>query len=271
MKVTMKQLLEAGVHFGHQTRRWNPKMARFIFGERNGIHVVDLQKTVNGLKAAHTFLRNLAEQGGTFLFVGTKKQAQDTISAEAARCGAFFVNQRWLGGMLTNFQTIQKSIKRLKYIEKQEADGSIDKLPRHEIAELQKERGKLSKVLSGIKEMHRVPNAIFIIDPKKEYIAVAESRRLNIPIVAVCDTNCDPDHVDFAVPGNDDAIRSIRLVASVISDAIIEGRQALAGAVSGSAGDDDEEDLEVPPEIPVGFEREVPGVDRMEKKVEAKK
>jgi len=268
MDVTMRQLLEAGVHFGHQTKRWNPKMARFIFGERNGIYIVDLAKTVAALRKAAAFLQGVAEQGGTFLFVGTKKQAQDTIHAEAARCGAFFVNQRWLGGMMTNFPTIQKSIKRLKYIEKQEQEGTIDRLPKHEQAELLRERDKLSKNLSGIKEMHRIPNAIFIIDPKKEYIAVAEAQRLGIPVVAICDTNCDPDGIDYPVPGNDDAIRAIRLITAVVSDSVIAGRQVLAGAAAGQ-GEGDEEDLEVAPDVPVGFDREVVGVEKIEKEKQA--
>ena len=271
MDVSMRQLLEAGMHFGHQTKRWNPKMSRYIWGQRNGIHVVDLAKSVAHLRVAYDFLRGLAEQGGTFLFVGTKKQAQETIQAEAARCGAFHVSQRWLGGMMTNFGTIQKSIKRLKQIEKQDAEGILEKRTKQEQAMVQREREKLARGLSGIKEMHRLPNALFIIDPKKEQIAVAEARRLSIPIVAVCDTNCDPDLVDYPIPGNDDAIRAIRLVTAVVADAILDGRAALAGAAAGGSGGDDEEDLEVPPEIPVGFEREVLGTDKLDKKVEVRK
>ncbi len=226
--VTMKELLESGVHFGHQVKRWNPKMKKFIFGERNGIHIVDLQKTLKGIEEAYAFLRNMAASGISVLFVGTKKQAQDAIAEEAKRAGAFFVNNRWLGGMLTNFSTVKKSIERLKKIETMKEDGTYNVLTKKEVSQLEKERTKLEMNLSGIKEMAGLPGAIFIIDPKKERIAVAEARRLSVPIVAIVDSNCDPDEVDYVIPGNDDAIRAVKLISSKMAEAILEGKGALA-------------------------------------------
>lgn len=223
--ITMKQLLEAGVHFGHQTRRWNPKMAPYIFTERNGIYVIDLQKTVHKLEDAYNFVKNVSSEGGTILFVGTKKQAREAVESEADRCGMFYVNQRWLGGMLTNFSTIHKRVNRLKDLEKMEEDGSFDVLPKKEVIKLRHEREKLDKFLRGIKEMTRLPDALFVIDPRTERIAVAEARKLGIPIVSIVDTNCDPDVVDYIIPGNDDAIRAVTLISGKIADAVIEGRQ----------------------------------------------
>ncbi len=225
--LTMKELLEAGVHFGHQTKRWNPKMQKYIFGERNGIYIIDLQKTLKKFREAYAFVRDLASRGGSVLFVGTKKQAQDTVFEEATRCGMFYVNQRWLGGTLTNFQTIRKSIARLKKLEEMKETGEMERLPKKEALILDREREKLEKALVGIKAMEQLPSAVFIIDPRKEKIAVAEAQRLGIPIVAIVDTNCDPTGIDYPIPGNDDAIRAVRLVTSRIADAILEGRGAL--------------------------------------------
>lgn len=225
--VSMKQLLEAGVHFGHQTRRWNPKMKKFIFTERNGIYIIDLQKTVRKLDEAYMFVRSLAEQGETILFVGTKKQAQDSIKEEAIRGGVHFVNARWLGGMLTNFSTIRTRIDRLAQLRKMEEDGTFDLLPKKEVGKLNLEIERLEKFLGGIKTMKKLPGALFIVDPRKERIAVAEAIKLGIPIVAIVDTNCDPDEIDYVIPGNDDAIRAVKLISSIMSDAIIEGRQGL--------------------------------------------
>jgi len=227
MVVSMKELLEAGVHFGHQVKRWNPKMKKYIFGERNGIYIIDLQKTLKGLEEAYNFVRDVASTGADVLFVGTKKQAQDAVMEEAKRASAFFVNQRWLGGMLTNFTTVKKSIERLKKIEAMKEDGTMSLLPKRETSALEKERVKLDKNLSGIKDMKRLPGVMFVIDPKKERIGIAEARRLSIPIVAVVDTNCDPDEIDYVVPGNDDAIRAIKLLTSKIANAVVEGRAAL--------------------------------------------
>ena len=223
--VSMKQLLEAGVHFGHQTRRWNPKMAPYIFTERNGIYIIDLQKTVRKLEEAYMYVRSVSEAGGTVLFVGTKKQAQDSIREEAIRCGMPFVNARWLGGMLTNFNTIQKRIKRLGQLKVMEEDGTFDMLPKKEVIKLRLQIEKLEKFLGGITEMKRQPAAMFIVDPRKERIAVAEARKLRIPIIAIVDTNCDPDEIDYIIPGNDDAIRAVRLISSVMADAVLESRQ----------------------------------------------
>ena len=223
--ITMKELLEAGVHFGHQTKRWNPKMKQYIFGERNGIYIIDLQKTLRLFKEATQYVAELANQGKTVLFVGTKRQAQDAIQEEALRCGMYFVNQRWLGGLLTNFSTIQKSIKRLKELDSMASDGRYELLPKKEVTRLERERTALEKNLSGIKNMPGLPDAIFIIDSKNEEIAVAEARRLGIPVIAIVDTNCDPDVVDYVIPGNDDALRAIRLFASKVSDSVIEGQQ----------------------------------------------
>jgi len=223
--VSMKQLLEAGVHFGHQTRRWNPKMAPYIYMERNGIYIIDLQKTVKKLEEAYNFVRTVAEEGGSILFVGTKKQAQDAIREEAERCGMFFVNARWLGGMLTNFKTIRSRIDRLAQLRKMQEDGTFDLLPKKEVIKLTNEIEKLEKYLGGVKEMKRLPSALFIIDPRKERNAINEARKLGIPIVAIVDTNCDPDEIDYVIPGNDDAIRAIRLISQTIANAVIEGRQ----------------------------------------------
>ena len=223
--VSMKQLLEAGVHFGHQTRRWNPKMAPYIFTERNGIYIIDLQKTVRKLDEAYNYVRELSAEGGTVLFVGTKKQAQDSIREEATRAGMPYVNARWLGGMLTNFKTIQNRIKRLEQLKAMQADGTFDLLPKKEVSKLENEIAKLEKFMGGITEMKKVPDAMFIVDPRKERIAVAEAHKLGIPIIAIVDTNCDPDEIDYVIPGNDDAIRAVRLISGAMADAVIEGRQ----------------------------------------------
>ena len=223
--VSMKQLLEAGVHFGHQTRRWNPKMAKYIFTERNGIYIIDLQKTVKKLDEAYNFVRDIAAEGGSVLFVGTKKQAQDSVREEAQRCGMHYVNARWLGGMLTNFRTIRRRIDRMAQINKMREDGTFEMLPKKEVAKLELELEKLEKFLGGVKEMEQLPKAMFIVDPRKERIAVSEARKLNIPIVAIVDTNCDPDEIDYVIPGNDDAIRAVKLIAGAMADAVLEGRQ----------------------------------------------
>ena len=223
--ISMKQLLEAGVHFGHQTRRWNPKMAQYIFTERNGIYIIDLQKTVRKIDEAYMFVRDLALEGKSILFVGTKKQAQESIEAEAKRCGMYFVNNRWLGGTLTNFRTIQTRIKKLNEIDKMEKDGQFDVLPKKEVIKLCAEREKLLKNLGGIREMKKLPGALFVVDPRKERIAVQEARILGIPIVAIVDTNCDPDEIDYVIPGNDDAIRAVKLIAGKLADAVLEGKQ----------------------------------------------
>jgi len=223
--VSMKQLLEAGVHFGHQTRRWNPKMAPYIYTERNGIYIIDLQKTVKKLEEAYNFIREVSANGGNVLFVGTKKQAQDAIREEAARCGGYYVNARWLGGMLTNFRTMRTRIDRLAQLRKMEEDGTFAMLPKKEVIKHQGDIEKLEKYLGGVKEMKKVPAALFIVDPRKERNAIAEARKLNIPIVAIVDTNCDPDEIDYVIPGNDDAIRAIRLIAATMANAAIEGRQ----------------------------------------------
>ena len=223
--VSMKQLLEAGVHFGHQTRRWNPKMASYIYTERNGIYIIDLQKTVKKLEEAYSFVRELAANGQSILFVGTKKQAQDAIKEEAERVGQYYVNARWLGGMLTNFRTMRTRIDRLAQLKKMEEDGTFAMLPKKEVIKHQGEIAKLEKYLGGVKEMKKLPGALFIVDPRKERNAIAEARKLHIPIVAIVDTNCDPDEVDYVIPGNDDAIRAIRLIASTMANAILEGRQ----------------------------------------------
>ena len=225
--LTMKELLEAGVHFGHQTKRWNPKMQKYIFGERNGIYIIDLQKTLKKFREAYAFMRDLAAGGGTVLFVGTKKQAQEAVLEEATRCGMFYVNHRWLGGTLTNFATIRKSIARLKKLDEMKETGDYERLPKKEVLGLEREREKLEKTLAGIKNMERLPSAIFIIDPKKETIAVEEAKRLAVPIVAIVDTNCDPTGIDFPVPGNDDAIRAVRLITARMADALNEGRGTL--------------------------------------------
>ena len=223
--VSIKTLLEAGVHFGHQTRRWNPKMAQYIFTERNGIYIIDLQKTVRKIDEAYMFVRDLAMEGKSVLFVGTKKQAQESIEAEAKRCGMYFVNNRWLGGTLTNFRTIQTRIKKLNEIDKMEKDGQFEVLPKKEVIKLCAEREKLLKNLGGIREMKKLPGALFVVDPRKERIAVQEARILGIPIVAIVDTNCDPDEIDYVIPGNDDAIRAVKLIAGKLADAVLEGKQ----------------------------------------------
>lgn len=225
--ISMKQLLEAGVHFGHQTRRWNPKMKEYIFTERNGIYIIDLQKTVKKIDEAYAFVRDVAANDGTVLFVGTKKQAQESIEQEAKRCEMFYVNQRWLGGLLTNFKTIQTRIAKLNQINKMEADGDFDLLPKKEVIRLCALRDKLMKNLSGIKDMKKLPSCIFIVDPRKEHIAVLEARNLGIPVVAIVDTNCDPDDADYVIPGNDDAIRAVKLIASKMADAVLEGKQGV--------------------------------------------
>ena len=223
--ISMKQLLEAGVHFGHQTRRWNPKMAPYIYTERNGIYIIDLQKSVGMVDDAYNAVSDIAAEGGTILFVGTKKQAQDAIKTEAERCGMFYVNERWLGGMLTNFKTIQSRVKRLKEIEAMSEDGTFDVLPKKEVIALKKEWAKLEKNLGGIKEMKRLPDAIFVVDPKKERICVQEAHTLGIPLIGICDTNCDPEELDYVIPGNDDAIRAVKLIVSKMADAVIEANQ----------------------------------------------
>ena len=223
--ISMKQLLEAGVHFGHQTRRWNPKMAEYIFTERNGIYIIDLQKTVKKIEEAYMFIRDVAADGGTVLFVGTKKQAQEAIKEEAERAEMYYVNMRWLGGMLTNFKTIKRSVNKLHQLNGMTEDGTFDMLTKKEVAARMKEMGDLEKNLGGIKEMKTLPSAMFVVDPKKEANAVNEARKLGIPVVAIVDTNCDPDEVDYVIPGNDDAIRAIKLIASVMADAVLEGKQ----------------------------------------------
>ncbi len=236
--VSMKQLLEAGVHFGHQTRRWNPKMAKYIFTERNGIYIIDLQKSVKKLEEAYNFVRELSAEGKPVLFVGTKKQAQDSVKEEAERAGAYYVNARWLGGMMTNFATIKHRIDRLKQLRVMEADGTFELLPKKEVIKLNLEIEKLEKFLGGIKDMKELPGALFIVDPRKEKIAVSEAKKLGIPVIAIVDTNCDPDDADYVIPGNDDAIRAVKLLCSVIADAIIEGHEGQVGA---AAFDEDEE------------------------------
>ena len=230
--ISMKQLLEAGVHFGHQTRRWNPKMKEYIYTERNGIYIIDLQKSVGKVDEAYKAVSDIAADGGSILFVGTKKQAQDAVQTEADRCGMYYVNERWLGGMLTNFKTIQSRIKRLKDIETMQEDGTFDVLPKKEVIALKKEMDKLQKNLGGIKEMKRLPDAIFVVDPKKERICVQEAHTLGIPLIGICDTNCDPEELDYVIPGNDDAIRAVKLIAGAMANAIIEGREGRMGAAA---------------------------------------
>lgn len=243
--VSMKQLLEAGVHFGHQTRRWNPKMKEYIFTERNGIYIIDLQKTVRKLEEAYRFVRDLSMEGKSVLFVGTKKQAQESIKCEAERAGAFYVNARWLGGMLTNFKTIRRRIDRLNQLKAMEEDGTFDLLPKKEVAKHKLEIEKLEKFLGGIKDMKQLPGALFIVDPRKERIAVSEARKLDIPIVSIVDTNCDPDEIDYIIPGNDDAIRAVKLISATIANAIIEGKEGQMGAAAKDDDAADEADGEV--------------------------
>ena len=236
--VSMKQLLEAGVHFGHQTRRWNPKMAEYIYMERNGIYIIDLQKTVKKLEEAYSFVRSVSESGKSVLFVGTKKQAQDAVKEEAERVGQFYVNARWLGGMLTNFKTMRTRVDRMAQLKKMQEDGTFDMLPKKEVVKLLHEMEKLDKYLGGVKEMKRLPGALFVVDPRKEHNAISEARKLHIPIVAIVDTNCDPDEVDYVIPGNDDAIRSIRLISAAMANAVMEGRQGEdAEAAEGEAAE----------------------------------
>ena len=238
--ISMKQLLEAGVHFGHQTRRWNPKMAQYIFTERNGIYIIDLQKTVKKVEEAYKFTKEIAETGKPILFVGTKKQAQEAIKEEAERCGMFYVNERWLGGMLTNHKTIKTRIEKLRKLEKMEEEGTFNVLPKKEVIKLRAEKEKLEKYLNGIKDMPELPGAIFVVDPRKENIAIQEAHRLGIPVIGIVDTNCDPEQLDFAIPGNDDAIRAVKLITGAMATAIIEGRQAIADEVAEEATEDQE-------------------------------
>ncbi len=248
--ISMKELLEAGVHFGHQTKRWNPKMKPYIFGARNGIYIIDLQKTVRYFKSAYSFVKEAAQDGSTVLFVGTKKQAQDSVAEEAARCGMHYVNQRWLGGMLTNFSTVKQSIDRLKKIDAMFEDGTIEAYTKKEALQFERDREKLQKTLGGIKTMNKLPGVMFVIDPKNEEIAVQEANKLGIPVVAVVDTNCDPDPIDYVIPGNDDAIRAIRLLSSKMADAVIEGQQARNAALqTGSEGADEYAPDEVAEEV----------------------
>ncbi|MDD6158190.1 MAG: 30S ribosomal protein S2 [bacterium] len=233
--VSMKQLLEAGVHFGHQTRRWNPKMAEYIYMERNGIYIIDLQKTVKKLEEAYSFVRSLAENGESILFVGTKKQAQDAVKEESERVGMYYVNARWLGGMLTNFRTMRTRVDRLAQLKKMQEDGTFDMLPKKEVMKHLGEMAKLEKYLGGVKDMKKLPGALFVIDPRKEHIAIAEARKLHIPVVAIVDTNCDPDEVDYVIPGNDDAIRAIRLISATMANAVQEGRQGVDAATEAEA------------------------------------
>jgi small subunit ribosomal protein S2 len=238
--ISMKQLLEAGVHFGHQTKRWNPKMKPYIFTQRNGIYIIDLQKTVRKIEEAYAFIRQISSEGKSILFVGTKKQAQESIEQEAQRCNQFYVSNRWLGGMLTNFATIRTRVDRLNKLDEMEEQGRFELLPKKEVATLKNEREKLNRNLGGIREMKKLPGAVFIVDPKKEHIAVAEARTLGIPIVAIIDTNCDPDEVDYPIPGNDDAIRAVKLIAGKMADAVIEGRQGYQEAASQESNNTEE-------------------------------
>ena len=254
MAVTMKELLECGVHFGHQTRRWNPKMAEYIFAERNGIYIIDLQKTLRMLETAVAYVQDIAAKGGTVLFVGTKRQSQEAVRAEAIRCGMYYVNHRWLGGMLTNFQTIRRSISRLDKLDADEANGVFEQMPKKEVMSLRREKGKLDNNLSGIREMKNIPEALVVTDTRKEHTAIAEANKLNIPIIAIVDTNCDPDPIDLPVPGNDDAIRSIRLISAVLAEAVIEGRgSALEGA---ETAEDAEQTGEKPQQLDVMLDAE---------------
>lgn len=247
--VSMKQLLEAGVHFGHQTRRWNPKMAPYIYMERNGIYIIDLQKTVKKLEEAYSFVREIAENDGTLLFVGTKKQAQDAVREEAERVGMYYVNARWLGGMLTNFKTMRTRIDRLAQLRKMQEDGTFDLLPKKEVGKLTNEIAKLEKYLGGVKEMKKLPSALFIVDPRKERNAIAEARKLHIPIVAIVDTNCDPDEVDYVIPGNDDAIRAIKLISQAMANAVVEGKQGEDAVVAAAPAESAAEEAPAAEEI----------------------
>ncbi|WRP18469.1 30S ribosomal protein S2 [Carboxydochorda subterranea] len=256
--ISMKQLLEAGVHFGHQTRRWNPKMARYIYTERNGIYIIDLQETVRKLDEAYRFVKETVQDGGTVLFVGTKKQAQDTVKEEAQRCGMFYVNQRWLGGTLTNFNTIKGRLRRLDELDRMETEGVFDRLPKKEVLQLRKEKQKLERFLSGIRHMQTLPRVLFVIDPRKEANAVREARKLGIKVVAIVDTNCDPDEVDYVIPGNDDAIRAVRLITHKIADAVMEAREGQEGPAASEAGEQAHEQQGA---VPEGQEQTVYPVD----------
>ncbi|NLG68549.1 MAG: 30S ribosomal protein S2 [Firmicutes bacterium] len=258
--ISMKQLLEAGVHFGHQTRRWNPKMARYIYTERNGIYIIDLQETVRKMEEAYRFVKELVADGGTLLFVGTKKQAQETVREEAQRCGMFYVNQRWLGGTLTNFNTLKSRLRRLEELEKMETDGLFERLPKKEVIKLRKEKEKLERFLSGIRGMHQLPRALFVIDPRKENNAVREARKLGIKVIAIVDTNCDPDEIDYVIPGNDDAIRAVRLITHKIADAVLEAREGQEGPAAGEAPSTDGTAASETPTAPVE-EMEAPVAD----------
>ena len=262
--VSMKQLLECGVHFGHQTRRWNPKMKPYIFTERNGIYIIDLQKTVKGLERAYDFVREVSKSGGTVLFVGTKRQAQDPIREEALKAGQYYINQRWLGGLLTNFATIRRRVTRMVELQEMEEKGTINKYPKKEIIQLRKERDKLEKYLSGIKEMKDIPDALFVIDPRRETIAVLEAHKLGIPVISIVDTNCDPDVIDYPIPGNDDAIRAIELVVGLMSNAFIEGRQGQdSRAEKINAADDAAEENDAPAVMPEELDPVVEEIDKV--------
>ena len=260
--VSMKQLLECGVHFGHQTRRWNPKMKPFIFTERNGIYIIDLQKTVKGLEKAYDFVREVSKSGGTLLFVGTKRQAQDPIREEALKAGQYYINQRWLGGLLTNFATIRRRVTRMVELQGMETDGSINKYPKKEIIQLRKEKDKLEKYLSGIKDMKDIPDALFIIDPRRETIAVLEAHKLGIPVISIVDTNCDPDVIDYPIPGNDDAIRAIELVVGLMANAFIEGRQGQDSRVESSVQEEEIEEVKEAAVIPEELDAVVEEIDK---------
>ncbi len=267
--VTMKQLLEAGVHFGHQTRRWNPKMKPYIFGARNGIYIIDLQKTVRLFKVAYEFARDVAAEGGSVLFVGTKKQARESIQEEASRCGMPYVNHRWLGGMLTNYQTIRQGIDRLKHLEAMFEDGTIEKFPKKEVLKMDRLRRKLEQNLGGIKDMDGLPDAVFVVDAKQEQIAVKEANKLGIPVIAIVDTNCDPDGIDYIIPGNDDAIRAIRLISSRIADAVLEGREKFLETQQAETDKDLAEEAGEETEAPPVSEGEVPGQEATEAPAES--
>ena len=264
--VSMKQLLECGVHFGHQTRRWNPKMKPFIFTERNGIYIIDLQKTVKGLEKAYDFVREISKSGGSLLFVGTKRQAQDPIRDEALKAGQYYINQRWLGGLLTNFTTIRKRVARMGEIQAMDEDGSIAKYPKKEQTQMHKELAKLEKYLSGIKNMKAMPDALFVIDPRRETIAVTEARKLNIPVIAIVDTNCDPDLIDYPIPGNDDAIRAIELIVGLMANAFIEGRQGQDAKAEEEAAAEEKDAVEAP-QMPEHLDAVVEATDKATTKV----
>lgn len=261
--ITMKQLLEAGVHFGHQTRRWNPKMKEYIFTERNGIYIIDLQKTVKGLERAYDFVREVAKSGGSILFVGTKRQAQDPIREEALKAGQYYINQRWIGGLLTNFATIRRRVTRMVELQEMEENGTINRYPKKEIIQLRKEREKLEKYLSGIKDMKDIPDALFVIDPRRETIAVLEAHKLGIPVISIVDTNCDPDVIDYPIPGNDDAIRAIELVVGLMANAFIEGRQGQDSRVERAKDEEEPAEEEVVPVMPEELDPVVDEIDKV--------